>query len=89
MCYEENSTEKYGLVQHFVSLPGQLVVVVVLLTVTTPHYPGQLGILNKKIISVAVSSSVCAVYVKSLVCMHVHCGGGMFIVGKFNVLSLN
>ena len=92
VCYQEDDTEKYGLIQYFLSIPGQVVAVVVPLFIRAPpHYPSQLNILNKRIIPVALSSTVCAVPIKALVCkcVYVHCGSGMFIVRKPNLLNLN
>ena len=91
VCYEEDCSEKYGQIQYFLSMPGQVVAVVVPLIVITPHYPSQLGILNKRIIPVAVSSSVRAVPVMALVCkcVYVYCGSGMFVVRRPNLLNLN
>jgi hypothetical protein len=92
VCYEEDDAEKYGLVRYFLSIPGRVVAVVVPLSVSTPpHYPSQLNILNMRIIPVALSSTICAVPIKALVCkcVYVHCASGMFIVRKPNLLNLN
>ena len=92
VCYEEDNAEKYGLIQYFLSIPGQTVAIVVPLIITPPpHYPSQLDILNKRIIPVVLSSTICAVPIKALVCkcVYVHCGSGMFIVRKPNLLGLN
>ena len=68
VCYEEDGGEKYGLTQYFLSLQRQVVAVVMPLAVTAPHYPGQLSILNDRMIPVVTASPVCVVSVKAFVC---------------------
>ena len=92
VIYEEDNEEKYGLIQYFISIPGRVMAVIIPLSVIpAPHYPSQLGILNQRIIPVSLSSTICVVPIKALICkcVYIHCGSGTFIVRKPNLLSLN
>ena len=56
VCYKDD-TEKYGPIRHFLSIPGWVMAVVPLFIFAPPHYP-----LNKRMIPVALSSSLCSAY---------------------------